>query len=81
MGGRFEGGGRQRAIEIGLMEPDQAKAGRGGVGTQPPQRQLVGCGENDQDVRSGMPAGGHVGMSDGKVERGMCRLTNLRPGR
>jgi hypothetical protein len=42
MCGWFQGGGRQGAVEIRLVEPDDPKAGRGRVVAQPGKGQLVG---------------------------------------
>ena len=79
--GRLERGGGQRAIEIRLMEPDKPEAGRGRVGTEPAERQLIGRRENDKNVRGGVPVGDDVSVGDGELERGMCRLSDLRPRR
>lgn len=81
MRGRLQRGGRQRTIEVGFMHLDQAQTGRRRVGTKPPERQLIGCGENDKDVRGGVPVGDNSRMGDGEIERGVRRLTCLRPGR
>lgn len=78
-GGRFERGGRQCTAEIGLVDPDQPVAGRGDVGAQPTESQLVSCVEYHQHIRGGVPVGDYVGMSDGKVERGVCGLRELYP--
>ena len=39
--GRLQGGGGERAAQIGLVEPDHAQAGGLDVSTQPAERPLI----------------------------------------
>jgi len=81
VGRGLERGGGQRAAEVGLVEPDDAKAGGGRVVAQPPERQLVAHGEEDQGVRGAVPVAGEPGVGDREVECRVRRLARLRPRR
>ncbi|HLL64174.1 MAG TPA: hypothetical protein VK453_00325 [Micromonosporaceae bacterium] len=78
MSGRLQRGCGQGAAEIRLGEPDQAKARRSGVVTQPTEGEFVGGGDHDQDVGVAVPGGDDVGVRDGEVESGMSGLTGKR---
>ena len=78
MAGGLDGRGRQRTAKIGLMNADDAQAGCLSVVAEPPERQLVPHGQDDERVRGGMPKTGQVRVRNGEVECRVCRLTGLR---
>jgi hypothetical protein len=63
------------------MDPDHAQTRRYCVGTEPAERQLIGCDQHDQDIRGAMPVADNIGMGNGEIERGMCHLCDLCPRR
>jgi hypothetical protein len=75
--GRLEGGRGQGAVQIRLVEPDHAAAGRGRVGAQPAEGQLVRDGEQNQGVGGLVPVTDEVGVGDGEVESRVDRLASL----
>lgn len=74
---RLERGSGQGTAEIGLMHPDEAQTGRGGVVAQPAQRQLVGGREHDEGVGGGVPLCDEIGMRQCVVERCVADLADL----
>jgi hypothetical protein len=75
--GWLQRNGRQRTIEIGLVEPDGSIAGRRRILVQPAQGELIGRGEHDQRVRGGVPVVKGTRMRDSEVECGVCCLRDL----
>jgi hypothetical protein len=78
--GRFQGGGGQRAAEVGLMKGDAREPDRGHLGAQPAQRGLVGRAQHDQGVRRRVPPADEFGVGDGEIECRVRRLAGLRAG-
>jgi hypothetical protein len=81
MGGRLQRGGGQAATEIWFVEADDAESRGRGIVTQPAERELVGRGEQYDDVGRGVPVTKDGGFRKGEVECGMYRLTRLGRGR
>jgi hypothetical protein len=78
---RFERDGRQRAAEVGFVEPDQPPAGGGDVVTQPAEGELIGDREQDERVRRDVPVADQLGKGECEVKGGVNGLTCLRPRR
>jgi hypothetical protein len=69
--GGLDGRGCQRTAKIGLMDADDAQAGGLSLVAEPPERQLVRHGQDDERVRGGMPMTGQVRVRNDEVE---CRV-------
>jgi hypothetical protein len=69
--------GGQRVTEIRLVKPNDAQSRGYDVGAKPAERQLIGGGEDHQNVRSTVPFVDDAGVSDGELEGGMSGLTSL----
>ena len=81
MGRRFESDGGQGTAEVRLLEGDVPAAGRGGVGNDPVQGELVSRGQQDQRVGRGVPVADELGKGEREVKGGVNGLTCLRPRR
>jgi hypothetical protein len=76
-GGRFQRGRGQAAAEIRLVEPEDPQADGLRVLAQPSQTQLVGHGQQDNDIRGLVPTLDETGIGKCEAERRVNGLTGL----
>lgn len=63
--------------DVGLTDHGVRHAGGGRQGGKIDERGFVGHGDEDQVVRAGVPPGCRLGVLDGELEGGVCRLCGL----
>ena len=76
-GGGFQRGSGQAVAEIRLVKPDHPQANGLRVLAQPSETQLVGRGQQNNDVRGPVPTLDEIGMGKYEAERRVNGLAGL----